>query len=143
MKNRVRRFDIFTIFNYLKNSSSMPANQAKGEAIWLAKLVANKKLYGGSTKTKADSPVKNNKTGEIQYWKTLSGIPQTDVEYDKAIIDRFEDYDGMVKAIKLALSKGLKYEEIRDCEHSHGRFNTGWCNKCSEDFVNNFKNKIA
>ena len=143
MKTKVRRFDIFAIVNYLKNSSSMDEAKAKGEAIWLAKLVANRKLYGGSKKAKADTPHKNKKTGEVQYWKALSGIPQTNEEYDKAIVDRFGkwDYAVLVSLIKEKLEEGFGYKDIRDCEHAHRGY-TGWCPTCSANFVEEFRKQL-
>lgn len=144
MKNRVRRFDIFSIVNYLKNLGTMDEPLAKGEAIWLAKLVANRKMYGHMRKAKPDTPVKNEKTGKIQLWKSLSGIPQTDKEYDKAIIERFgENYPQIVKVIKSALEAGYKYEQIRDCKHATGGRNTGYCKECSQNFVEIFMQNHA
>ena len=139
MKNRVRRFDIFAIMNYLKNTATMDEDRAKGEAIWLAKLIANRKLYGHLQKAKADTEIKDEKTGKVQLWKSLSGIAQTNVEYDKAITERFgADYPDMVEAIKSALASGLSYNEIRDCKHATGGRNSGWCNECSQNFIDKF-----
>ena len=144
--NRVRRFDIFAMVNYLKNRASMSDEKAKGEAIWLSKLVANRKLYGGGggRKAKADTPVKNKKTGEVQMWKSLSGIPQTDAEYNKAIVDRFgeEKYAEILESVKTALEAGYDYKAIRDCDHATGGRNTGWCASCSENFAENFSKKL-
>lgn len=140
--NKIRRFDIFAIFNYLKNQNIMSDDQAKGEAIWLAKLVANRKLYGAKSKTaKADHAITNVKTGEVQYWKTLSDIPQTNLEFDKAIVERFPgNYSEIENAIKNKMAQGYSYEAIRDCEHSHGRV-TGWCKECTPNFVTLLNNK--
>ena len=142
MKNRIRRFDIFAIMNFLKNQNTMSEEKAKGEAIWLAKLVANRKLYGGGRKAKADTEAKS-KSGKVQMWKSLSGIPQTDLEYDKAIVERFgEDYPAVEAFVKDKLSQGFDYKLFRDCEHATGGRNTGYCKACSEKLVAEYHKQI-
>ena len=109
--------------------------KAKGEAIWLAKVIANRKLYGGAKGKKADTPAKS-KEGKVQIWKSLSGIPQTDETYHHDIVERFgeEKYRSIEHAIEEVLDAGMDYKQIRDCEHATGGRNTGWCKVCSETF---------
>jgi len=126
----IRRFDVFATFNYVKNlHQGMPDAQAKGDAIWLAKVVASR----GRGKPKNE----NKGTGNVRkpgdpapVFKSLSGIPQTDEVFDKDIRNRMgaEYFDQVfLPKIREEYLAGRDYKEIRDCPHRK----RGWCEDCA------------
>ena len=137
---RIRRYDIFSIVNFLGMKEEKGEAAAKGEAIWLSKVVASRKFRGyASKKGRATAPTekgRSKKTGEEVSWKTLSGVPQTDETYEREIVQRFgtDKYKEIERAVAGALEKGLRYQDIRDCEHAR-RGSTGWCAQCSLEFA--------
>ncbi|HWE62397.1 MAG TPA: hypothetical protein VHB98_11855 [Chloroflexota bacterium] len=118
----IRRFDVFADYNRVKHEAAgMPEARAKGDAIWLAKVVAGRR--GGSASHTA--PPEGEQTGERarkeareeEGFRSAGGIPQTDRTFDKEIIDRMgEDFYREVvhPAIEQAVHAGKKYEDIRD-----------------------------
>ena len=146
MDKRIRRFDIFAIVNYLKNKKSMSDEKAKGDAIWLAKLVANRKLYGGPKKAGKIERLGKSKSGVVTRWKVLSDVPQTDEEYDKAIIDRFGNANYIIieREIKMALENGYDYKQFRDSEeHPCPGRATGWCVSNISQFVEEMEERFG
>jgi len=132
---KVRRYDIFAIFNFIKNVATMGEAQAKGEAIWLCKVVASRKF--GSGKRSSNNAGEKPERKESK-WKSLSGIEQTDKVYDKEIVNRFgSKYSVVFHAVEKAIQKGIDYKAMRDCQHGRG-----WCQECSENFATEFKTQI-
>ena len=123
---KVRRFDIFAIYNFVKNvESGMDVAQAKGEAIWLAKVVAS----GGRRRNKKDGESKPRKTeNNTSIWKCLGGQPQTDATFDHDIIERLGEglYNQVLERVHAAFYENMDYKTIRDCPHGRG-----WCEKCA------------
>ena len=117
--NTVRRFDVFA--EYRKQDAQaggMPADQAKGYGLWVAKVVAARR-FGKSSEpktTKSDQVSKGAKEVEPKF-RTLSDELQTDETFDHDIIDRmgptFYD-DVFAPAIAEAISEGKDYTAIRD-----------------------------
>jgi hypothetical protein len=119
-KAAIRRFDIFAEYNRQKAiREGLPADQAKGHGLWLAKLVAARRFRGSKTEKsgdhqgKADDETPKRRTK----WKALSGEPQTDKLFDKEIVGRMGRtfYERVFRpAIRAALERGASYESIRD-----------------------------
>jgi hypothetical protein len=113
----IRRFDVFVEYNRLKAmKDGMRAAQAKGYALWLAKIVAARR---GMPKPKPEETGKGK--GEEKYkkskWRELSGKPQTDRLFEKEIVTRMgaSFYKGVfVPAIRKAFEDGEDYRDIRD-----------------------------
>ncbi len=144
---RIRRFDIFAIFNKVSKEAEMGSKHAKGYGIWMARMVAGKKFGGGAVTTGHTSAVATTtgaKKSGVKSWHELSGKPQTDKEYDKELVTRFGEPNLITieDFIRNAYKKGMKYEAIRDCKHyaGKGRFQTGFCPECSNNFKKVFKN---
>jgi hypothetical protein len=116
----IRRFDVFAEYNRQKaRAEGMPAAQAKGHGLWLAKLVASRKFR----KSSADDDGADKPDGapaerrRASKWKSLSGEPQTDKLFDKEIVARMgaSFYRRVfAPAIERARERGLSYEAIRD-----------------------------
>ena len=150
---RIRRFDIFAIFNKVSKEAELGDKHAKGYGIWMARMIAGKK-FGASKPISSNSnyhPGKENekkngskkKGAKVQTWLELSGKPQTDKEYDGELLKRFGGANliALETLIRKAYKKGLEYNLIRDCEHNHNsgnRFKTGFCQECSNNFRKEF-----
>jgi hypothetical protein len=119
-KATIRRFDVFAEYNRQKaRADGMPAAQAKGHGIWLAKLVASRKFRktrdGDNHDEKANGAQADRP--RASKWKSLSGEPQTDKIFEKEIVARMgaDFYRRVFKpAIERARERGLSYEAIRD-----------------------------
>lgn len=116
----IRRFDIFAEYNHLRNmAKGMPEAAAKGDALWLAKIVAARK-FATSVRRKAELSAKLKRKPGVTApsgVKTLEGKPQTGELFDREIIDRMgsEFYHRVfAPAIANAYHSGEKYEAIRD-----------------------------
>lgn len=118
----IRRFDVFAEYNRIKNEASgMPEARAKGDAIWLAKVVAGRR---GGRVTPAEphdggAPATHEREAARHEddFRSAGGVPQTDRTFDAEIIDRMgADFYRQVfrPAIEQAFRDGKKYEEIRD-----------------------------
>ncbi len=117
----IRRFDVIAEYHRLDRlQQGLPADEAKGYGLWLAKVVAARKfakwktpqdldrLYDEEDKAKEYPPSK---------WRRLSGKEQTDALFDKEIIARMgEDFYDQVfaPAIRQAYKAGNSYRAIRD-----------------------------
>ena len=111
----VRRFDVFAEYTRIKamREDGMAADKAKGQGIWLAKVIAAQK-FGRLSRPSGSKGEKKKHYGK---WHDLSGIPQTDHLFDVEIIGRLgRDFYSRVfsPAIKKAYEHGKSYEEIRD-----------------------------
>lgn len=116
----IRRFDVFADYNRVKNEhDGMPADQAKGRGIWLAKVVAGR--GGGGSRSAAEARKDGDKSSEKrepeEKFFSVGGEKQTDVTFQKEIVDRMghEFYSTVFHpAIRQAFQDGKRYEEIRD-----------------------------
>ena len=120
-QKRLRRFDVFAEYRKLEaQDDGMPADQAKGYGLWVAKVVAARKFgrLRGEDKDKDRSVSEaEEKKRKRRKWRVLSGVPQTDKLFDHEIVDRMgqEFYrEVFAPAVKDAHDKGQPYEAIRD-----------------------------
>ena len=93
----------------------MPADQAKGYGLWVAKVVAARKF--GRLKDREEPSPEEVRRRRRRKWKILSGEPQTDKLFDHQIVDRMgaEFYsDVFVPAIRHERQQGHSYESMRD-----------------------------
>lgn len=118
-KAAIRRFDVFAEYNRLKaRQDGMPAAQAKGHGLWLAKLVASRRFRAEKPEPKSEAERRQRQAAEkAGKWKTLSGEEQTDKRFDKEIVERMSPafYRRVfAPAIRSAFERGSSYESIRD-----------------------------
>lgn len=115
----IRRFDIFAEYNRQKlERAGMPADEAKGYALWVAKSVASRReripvKAGGAPE---EEPV-DHLPHLVGKWRSLQGEPQTDQLFDDEIVQRMGTdfyHQVFVPAIQKALVNGIKYADIRD-----------------------------
>jgi hypothetical protein len=116
----IRRFDVFADYNRVKNEAvGMPADQAKGRAVWIAKVVAGRRGGGavaaepGQKRGEGGAP---HEEAEDKF-RSVGGVPQTDATFDKEIVDRMGQefyHEVFHPAIKQAFKEGRRYEDIRD-----------------------------
>ncbi len=117
-KAPIRRFDVFAEYNRLdamKKGES--AAQAKGYAIWLAKVVAARKFRKSEGLPEKKEGEKKKEDKPKKKWRDLSGIPQTDKLFDKEIVNRMGKtfYTKVFSpAIREAFAEEKEYREIRD-----------------------------
>ena len=93
----------------------MPADQAKGYGLWVAKVVAARKF--GRLKDRERPSEAEVKARRRRKWRVLSGEPQTDELFDHQIVDRMgNDFykDVFVPAIRHEREIGHSYESMRD-----------------------------
>ena len=119
-KASVRRFDVFAEYTRLESlQDGQPADEAKGYAIWLAKVVAARKfgrLRPGKRKS-AEASREELAERAGRKFRSLSGVEQTDAVFDKDIVDRMGKsfYTKVFSpAIKKAFEEGKSYKQIRD-----------------------------
>ena len=117
----IRRFDVFAEYNRIKNEADgMPADQARGRAIWLAKVVAGRRgMPSTSSNGAGHAGEKRSRDQEPEEEKFLSvgGEEQTDRTFEHEIVERMgrEFYDEVFRpAIEAAYAEGKRYEDIRD-----------------------------
>jgi hypothetical protein len=124
----IRRFDVFAETKRLEAiAHGEPDDVAKGYGIRIAKIVASKRFGGGSANktnprkkdtTESDSSSESRFGGEDGgKFRALDGELQSDVTFDREIIDRMgpEFYEVVFQpAVRDALASGRKYEQIRD-----------------------------
>lgn len=117
----IRRFDVFAEYNRIKNEmKGMSTDQAKGYAIWLAKVVAARKFRRAAEKgTEAPVPLprdRQEEPGDARY-PSLDGKPQTGELFDHQIVDRMgRDFYRQVfsPAVLAAIVHHEPYQDIRD-----------------------------
>ncbi len=118
----IRRFDVFAEYQRLKalDKEKLPADQAKGYGIWVAKIVAARKFSKTRKKEgEKETGQKKEQREELvdNKWHALDGIPQTDALFDQEIIQRMgSDFYKSVfsPAVEGAFEAGKDYMEIRD-----------------------------
>jgi hypothetical protein len=113
---RVRRLDVFAEYRKQEEQADgMPADQAKGYGLWVAKVVAARKfgrLKGRERPSEAESRARRRRK-----WRVLSGERQTDRLFDHQIVERMgTDFytEVFVPAIRHEREVGHSYESIRD-----------------------------
>ena len=80
----IRRFDVFAEYRRLDaEDDGMPADQAKGYGLWVAKVVAARKFGRQPSDRSGEQQAKPRSK-----WHVLSGEPQTDKRFDHEIVDR-------------------------------------------------------
>jgi len=118
----IRRFDVFADYNRLKNEAAgLPEARAKGDAIWLAKVVAGRR-FGSASATATpprdeDHGAARTAEGRAEGFRSAGGVPQTDRTFDTDVVERMgaEFYHRVFHpAIERAFGEGKRYEEIRD-----------------------------
>jgi hypothetical protein len=118
----VRRFDVFAEYQRQKaRAEGLPADEARGYGIWLAKVVAARRFGGAAPPRsgKKERDARQPKADELidGKWRTLDGKPQTDALFEKEIVDRMGRtfYDRVfAPAIREAIDQGRSYTAIRD-----------------------------
>lgn len=117
----IRRFDIFAEYQRVKaERSGLRHDQAKGYALWLAKVVAARRF--ARTEEVAVKMTELLKHGRERLragaeYLELAGEPQTAELYDRQIVERMgEEFYREVFAPEIAnaVANRLGYEQIRD-----------------------------
>ena len=115
-EKRLRRFDVFAEFRRQEaHEDGMPADQAKGYGLWVAKVVAARKFGRLRDKEPVDSA--EEKKRRRRKWRVLSGEPQTDKLFDHQIVDRMGASfyrEVFSPAVRDGRQKGQSYEDMRD-----------------------------
>lgn len=117
----IRRFDVFAEYNRLKaEHSGMPPEQAKGYALWLAKVIAARKFAKTAEKRAAMTELLGEGRDKLRQGAQvleLGGEPQTAALFDRQIVQRMgEDFYRRLfaPAIARAVAEHQSYEKIRD-----------------------------
>jgi hypothetical protein len=121
-KHTVRRFDVFAEYRKQEQEEKGdPDRLAKGYGLWVAKVVASRRSGGAKASGAAGARDAGDghdgsahREGE---WHLLDGEPQTDVLFDREIVQRLGDgfyHQVLVPAIRRARKEGKSYEQIRD-----------------------------
>jgi hypothetical protein len=119
-KAKIRRFDVFAEYNRLEQrSGGAPADESKGYAIWLAKVVAARKFGRLKPEHRKPGAPTREEVAEraARKFRVLSGIEQTDKVFDHDIIERMGKtfYRRIfAPAIRKAFESGKTYKQIRD-----------------------------
>jgi hypothetical protein len=112
----IRRFDVFAEYRRQdEQEKGMPADQAKGYGLWVAKVVAARKF--GRLRGEERPSAEERQARRRRKWHVLGGEPQTDRLFDHEIVERMgaEFYaKEFVPAIRHAREDGQSYEAIRD-----------------------------
>ena len=93
----------------------MPADQAKGFGLWVAKVVAARKF--GRLKDRERPSEAEARARRRRKWRVLSGERQTDRLFDHQIVERMgTDFykEVFIPAIRHEREVGHSYESIRD-----------------------------
>jgi hypothetical protein len=118
----IRRFDVFAEYNRIKNEADgMPADQARGRAIWLAKVVAGRRGMPPSPKPasghRESGRDRHGEPEKEEKFLSVGGETQTDRTFEHEIVERMgrEFYDAVFSpAIEAAFRDGKQYTDIRD-----------------------------
>jgi len=121
-KANIRRYDVFAVSEYVKNiHKGIQEDISKGDAIWLATLVAARKFSKGSHKprTSNGADAKSAKKNGVytEKWRYLGDVLQTDKLYDQKIVERMgkEFYENeFLPAIEKEVDLGHEYKDYRD-----------------------------
>jgi hypothetical protein len=115
-EKRLRRFDVFAEYRKQEaQEDGMPADQAKGYGLWVAKVVAARKF--GRLKDRPAVSADEQKRRRRRKWKILSGVPQTDELFDHQIVERMGRgfyREVFSPAVRDGREKGQSYEDMRD-----------------------------
>ena len=118
----IRRFDVFAEYRKQdEQADGMPADQAKGYGLWVAKLVAARKF--GRLRTRERPSADEARARRRRKWHVLDGQPQTDELFEREIVERMGKTfyrKVFAPAIRRARQDGQSYEAIRD------RIRRGW-----------------
>lgn len=120
-RQAIRRFDVFAEYSRQEQlEKGLPEDQAKGYGIWIAKVVASRRLGGKKTdsgpkhaQAEGGRPAKEAEPA----FRSVGDELQTDEVFDEDIIERMGAafYDAVfVPAIERARAAGESYEDIRD-----------------------------
>jgi hypothetical protein len=113
----IRRFDVFAEYNRLERmEGGMPADEAKGHALWVAKVVAAKKFGKLPREPKPVSEWERRERA-LRKWHELNGVEQTEELFDKEIVERMgkDFYESVFSpAIQKARREAKEYRQIRD-----------------------------
>jgi hypothetical protein len=116
-KAAIRRFDVFAEYNRQQViQKGMPANQAKGYALWLAKVVAARRFAAAKPPLERAERGTKAKVSRGK-WSRLDGKAQTDKLFEQEIVSRMgqEFYRKvLVPAIRQAIDDDASYKEIHD-----------------------------
>lgn len=114
-RQRIRRFDVFAEYRRQEaQAEGMPADQARGYGLWVAKVVAARKF--GRLKRSAGSG-EDKAAPRRRKWHVMGGVPQTSKLFDDQIVERMgrEFYREVFEpAVRQAREHGKTYESIRD-----------------------------
>ena len=128
-KRTVRRFDVFAEYRKQEQEADgMPEDVAKGYGLWVAKVVAARRIGGsrlkdrGAGKGRGDQGERAGRGTDDEHlvdgkWHALDGEPQTDELFDREVVQRMgEEFyrEVFVPAIRDARERGESYEAIRD-----------------------------
>jgi hypothetical protein len=119
-KAKIRRFDVFAEYTRLEQrKSGAPADESKGYAIWLAKVVAARKFGRLKPERGKAGALTEDERAEraARKFRVLSGIEQTDEVFDHDIVRRMgKTFYSKVfaPAIRKAFESGKTYKQIRD-----------------------------
>jgi hypothetical protein len=119
-KAKIRRFDVFAEYTRLEQRrDGAPADESKGYAIWLAKVVAARKFGRLKPERKKPEAVTGEEPAEraARKFRALSGVEQTDKVFDRDIVERMgKTFYRRVFAptIRQAFKSGKTYKQIRD-----------------------------
>ena len=127
-RQAVRRFDVFAEVNRLQAvAEGRPEDEAKGYGIWLAKVVAGRRFGRKGNQSEhprvrqeGESAAEDLPGGKFRH---AGDELQTDETFEREIVERMgrEFYEQVFSpAIRAALERGERYEQIRD------RIRTNW-----------------
>jgi hypothetical protein len=112
----IRRFDIFAEYRKQEEQADgMPADQAKGYGLWVAKVVAARKF--GRLRSRERPSADEARARRRRKWHILGGEPQTDELFDHEIVERMGRTfyrTVFAPAIRRARQANQPYVEIRD-----------------------------
>src|SRR5579864_3957745 len=84
---RIRRFDVFAEYRKQEEQDDgMPADQAKGYGLWVAKVVAARKF--GRLRPRERPSAEEARARRRRKWHVLGKEPQTDRLFDHEIVER-------------------------------------------------------
>jgi len=114
----IRRFDVFAEYNRLEQiAEGLPEDQAKGYGLWIAKVVAARKFGRLKPGKGAEVGPEEMAARAGRKFRSLSGVEQTDLLFDKQIVARMgrSFYEKVFRpAVGAAFKSGKSYKEIRD-----------------------------
>jgi hypothetical protein len=122
-KAAIRRFDVFAEYSKLEaQRDGRPLDAAKGQGIWLAKVVASRRRPPAVSRSRpGDGAVRSDEPRGApdaeEKFKTLGGERQDDARFDHEIVERMGEpfYRGVfAPTLRRHFERGDRYETIRD-----------------------------